>query len=158
MGISRHEYLYELRFWEMMLISRGYERRKRDMWSAVRWQTFNLMWCSMADIKKAFALMPGTKRLNLHASYAILGDEQGKIDRDAYRPDHFTKWVEFAKEIGLAGIDFNPTCFSHPKVVDGLTLSAPDPEIRKFWIDHCIASIRIAEYFAKEMGTKSRLM
>ena len=109
----------------------------------------------MADIKKAFSLMPGAKRLNLHACYAILGDEQGKIDRDAYRPDHFTKWVEFAKEIGLAGIDFNPTCFSHPKVVDGLTLSATDPEIRKFWIDHCIASIRIAEYFAKEMGTKS---
>lgn len=58
MGISRHEYLYELRFWEMMLISRGYERRKRDMWSAVRWQTFNLMWCSMADIKKAGIMRP----------------------------------------------------------------------------------------------------
>ena len=109
----------------------------------------------MADIKKAFSLMPGAKRLNLHACYAILGDEQGKIDRDAYRPDHFTKWVEFSKEIGLVGIDFNPTCFSHEKVVDGLTLSSPDPEVRKFWIDHCIASIRIAEYFAKEMGTKS---
>ena len=109
----------------------------------------------MADIKKAFALMPGTKRLNLHACYAILGDDQGKVDRDAYRPEHFAKWVEFAKEIGLAGIDFNPTCFSHPNVVDGLTLSAPNPDIRKFWIDHCIASIRIAEYFAKEMGTKS---
>ena len=57
-GISRHEYLYELRFWEMMLIARGYERRKRDMWSAVRWQTFNLMWCSMADIKKAGIMRP----------------------------------------------------------------------------------------------------
>ena len=58
MGISRHEYLYELRFWELMLIARGYERRKRDMWSAVRWQTFNLMWCSMADIKKAGIMRP----------------------------------------------------------------------------------------------------
>ena len=109
----------------------------------------------MADIEKAFALMPGIKRLNLHACYAILGDELGKIDRDAYRPDHFTKWVDFAKKIGLAGIDFNPTCFSHAKVVDGLTLSSPDASVRKFWIDHCISSIRIAEYFAKEMGTKS---
>jgi len=109
----------------------------------------------MADIEKAFSLMPGAKRLNLHACYAILGDDLGKVDRDAYRPEHFTPWVDFAKKIGLVGIDFNPTCFSHEKVVGGLTLSSPYPEIRQFWIDHCIASIRIAEYFAKEMGTKS---
>ena len=109
----------------------------------------------MADIKKAFSLMPGAKRLNLHACYAILGDELGKVDRDAYRPEHFAPWVKFAKEIGLVGIDFNPTCFSHAKVKDGLTLSSPDESIRRFWIDHCIASLKIAEYFAKEMGTKS---
>jgi len=109
----------------------------------------------MDDIRLSFSLMPGKKRLNLHASYAILGDDAGKIDRDAYLPKHFAPWVAFAKELGLDGIDFNPTCFSHDKVKDGLTLSSPDPEIRRFWIDHCIASIRIAEYFAKEMNSHS---
>ena len=99
-----------------------------------------------ADIKKAFALMPGKKRLNLHASYAV-----GAVaDRDKYEPEHFAEWVKFAKEIGLQGIDFNPTMFSHKNVKDGLTLSSPDETIRKFWIDHCIVCLRIAEYFADE--------
>ena len=109
----------------------------------------------MDDIRLSFSLMPGKKRLNLHACYAILGDDLGKVDRDAYKPEHFTPWVGFAKEIGLDGIDFNPTCFSHGMVKDGLTLSSPDEKVRKFWIDHCIASIRIAEYFADEMGSHS---
>ncbi len=106
-----------------------------------------------ADLALAFSLMPGKKRLNLHASYAILNGET--VDRDAYRPDHFASWVAFAKEQGLDGIDFNPTLFSHAKMKDGLSLSSPDAATRKFWIDHCIASIRIAEYFADEMGTPS---
>lgn len=101
------------------------------------------------DLTKAFSLMPGKKRLNLHASYAILGDE--KVDRNAYRPEHFAPWVEFAKEIGLDGIDFNPTMFSHPMVKGGLTLSSPDESVRKFWIEHCKACIRISEYLASEM-------
>lgn len=104
-----------------------------------------------ADIKKAFSLMPGKKRLNLHASYAILNGE--KVDRDAYRPEHFAPWVKFAKEEGIAGIDFNPTMFSHKNVKDGLTLSSPDENIRKFWVDHCIACLKIAEYFADEFGS-----
>lgn len=102
-----------------------------------------------ADIEKAFSLMPGKKRLNLHASYALLDGD--KVDRDGYLPKHFTKWVEFAKKIGLDGIDFNPTLFSHPLVKNGLTLSSPDGAIRSFWIDHCKACLKIAEYFAKEM-------
>lgn len=101
------------------------------------------------DLKKAFSLMPGKKRLNLHASYAILNGE--KVDRNAYRPEHFAPWVEFAKEIGLDGIDFNPTMFSHPMVKGGLTLSSPDENVRKFWIEHCKACIRISEYLASEM-------
>ena len=104
-----------------------------------------------ADIKKAFSLMPGKKRLNLHASYAILNGE--KVDRDAYRPEHFAPWVKFAKEEGIAGIDFNPTMFSHKNVKDGLTLSSPDENIRKFWVDHCIACLKIAECFADEFGS-----
>ena len=106
-----------------------------------------------ADITKAFSLMPGTKRLNLHASYAILNGDN--VDRDKYKPKHFEPWVKFAKELGLQGIDFNPTMFSHPNVKDGLTLSSPDESIRKFWIEHCKACIKIAEYFATEFNSYS---
>ncbi|MDO4570876.1 MAG: L-rhamnose isomerase [Planctomycetia bacterium] len=105
----------------------------------------------MADIDLALDLIPGTHRLNLHAIYAI-SDE--KPDRDALEPRHFEKWVQFAKERGL-GLDFNPTLFSHPKAAESLTLSHPSREIRKFWIDHCKACRRIAEYFGRELGTPS---
>lgn len=104
----------------------------------------------MADIDEVLKLSAGTKRINLHASYAIF-DNGEKVDRDAIEPRHFEKWVTFAKERGL-GIDFNPTIFSHP-LASGLTLSSPDPEIRKFWIRHTQACIRISEYFAKELNT-----
>ncbi len=103
------------------------------------------------DLHLAFSLMPGKKRLNLHACYAILDGDN--VDRDAYLPKHFAKWVEFAKAEGLDGIDFNPTMFSHPNMKDGLSLSSPDESIRNFWIKHCQACIRISEYFATEMGT-----
>ena len=107
----------------------------------------------MADIRFAFSHMPGKKRLNLHASYAILGKDAGKVDRDAYRPEHFAPWVAFAKEIGLDGIDFNPTFFSHPMVTNGLTLSSPDERVRSFWVRHGQACLKIAEYFAAETGS-----
>lgn len=107
----------------------------------------------MADIAFAFGLMPGTKRLNLHANYALLGEDLGKVDRDAYLPKHFAPWVSFAKQLGLQGIDFNPTYFSHKKVKNGLTLSSPDEETRQFWVRHGQACLRIAEYFADEMGS-----
>ena len=103
----------------------------------------------MADLDVVLKLCPGTKKMNLHASYAIF--ENGDwADRDALEPKHFVKWVEFCKERGL-GCDFNPTFFSHPKA-NGLTLSSPDPEIRKFWIEHGKACIRISNYLAKELG------
>ena len=103
----------------------------------------------MADLDVVLKLCPGTKKMNLHASYAIF--ENGDwADRDALEPKHFAKWVEFCKERGL-GCDFNPTFFSHPKA-NGLTLSSPDPEIRKFWIEHGKACIRISNYLAKELG------
>ncbi len=104
----------------------------------------------MQDMDKALQLMPGKKKLNLHASYAIF--EEGEyVDRDKIEPKHFAKWVAFAKERNM-GIDFNPTFFSHDKVKDGLTLTSPDEETRRFWIEHGKACIRISEYFAKETG------
>ena len=104
----------------------------------------------MADYYKAFSLIGGKKKLNLHACYAIFDDGE-VVGRDAIEPKHFAKWVEFAKKRGM-GIDFNPTFFSHPMVKDGLTLSSPDEEVRKYWIKHGIACLKIAEYFAEETG------
>ena len=103
----------------------------------------------MADIDKAFSLIPGKKKLNLHASYAIF--DGNRADRDALKPEHFTKWVEFAKARNI-GIDFNPTFFSHPMVKDGLTLSSPDEEVRRFWVEHGKRCVELSDYFAKETG------
>lgn len=57
-GYNRHEYLFELDYCDILLISRGYFRRTREMWSATRWQTFYLMSVSMADLKKAGIYRP----------------------------------------------------------------------------------------------------
>lgn len=103
----------------------------------------------MNDMDLVLKLCPGTKKLNLHASYAIFKDSQW-ADRDKLEPRHFQKWVDFCKERGL-GCDFNPTFFSHPKAKD-LTLSSPDPETRRFWIDHGKACIRISSFLAEELG------
>lgn len=104
----------------------------------------------MADIDKVLSLCPGTKKINIHASYAVFDDESGWADRDKLEPKHFKKWVDFCKERGL-GADFNPTFFSHPKC-DPLTLSSPNEETRRFWIDHGKACIRISQYLAQELG------
>ena len=103
----------------------------------------------MADLDVVLKLCPGTKKLNLHASYAIFEDGEW-ADRNALEPKHFAKWVAFCKERGL-GCDFNPTFFSHPKA-NGLTLSSPDEEIRRFWVEHGKACIRISSYLARELG------
>ncbi len=105
------------------------------------------------DIKKAFSLMPGKKRLNIHACYAVLGEDKGKVDRDQYTYKHFEPWVKFAKELGLDGIDFNPTFFSHPKMKDGLSISSPDEETRKFWVNHGKACMKIAAELGKAMNS-----
>nr|3UXI_A Chain A, L-Rhamnose isomerase [Halalkalibacterium halodurans]3UXI_B Chain B, L-Rhamnose isomerase [Halalkalibacterium halodurans]3UXI_C Chain C, L-Rhamnose isomerase [Halalkalibacterium halodurans]3UXI_D Chain D, L-Rhamnose isomerase [Halalkalibacterium halodurans] len=102
------------------------------------------------DLEKALSLIPGKHRVNLHAIYA---ETDGKVvERDQLEPRHFEKWVRWAKRHGL-GLDFNPTLFSHEKAKDGLTLAHPDQAIRQFWIDHCIASRKIGEYFGKELET-----
>ncbi|MDA3833278.1 MAG: L-rhamnose isomerase [Spirochaetales bacterium] len=104
------------------------------------------------DLEEVYRLVPGKHRLNLHASYGEFGGE--KVDRDQIEEKHFSGWVRWAKKLGI-GIDFNATCFSHPKADDGFTLSSKDPEIRKFWIEHVKRTRRIAAYFGRELGSPS---
>ena len=103
-----------------------------------------------ADFEKAASLIPGKKRINLHASYAVFTDENPWVDRDQLEYKHFEPWVEWARERGY-GIDFNPTLFSHPMVREGLTVSSPDADVREFWIRHCVACRKIAERIGEEL-------
>ena len=103
-----------------------------------------------ADIEKAFSLIGGKHKLNLHSTYA---DTDEKIDLDAIEPRHYASWVDWAKQQGV-GLDFNPTCFSHPKSESGFTLSSADEGIRSFWVEHCRRSRRIGEYFGRELSQK----
>ncbi|MFZ2505737.1 MAG: L-rhamnose isomerase [Trichococcus flocculiformis] len=100
-----------------------------------------------ADLDKALSLIPGNHKVNLHAIYV---DTDEKIDLDQIEPKHYEKWVEWAKEKGL-GLDFNPTCFSHPNSTDG-TLSSNDPETQAFWIEHVKRSRKVAAYFGEELN------
>lgn len=102
-----------------------------------------------ADLDKAYTLIPGKHRLNLHAFYGEFGGK--KVDRDAIAPEHFQNWIAWAKKNGL-GLDFNPTCFSHPKAADGFTLSNRDKGIRKFWVEHCVRSREIGAAMGKALG------
>jgi len=102
-----------------------------------------------SDLELACSLIPGAKRVNLHAIYL---ESERPVERDEIEPRHFQGWVDWAKRHDL-GLDFNPTCFSHPKSAQNLTLSHPDPEIRKFWIDHCIACRKISEFMGEQLGS-----
>jgi L-rhamnose isomerase len=101
------------------------------------------------DLDMVYALLPGSHRLNLHAIYL---EADQKVERNQIEPRHFSRWKDWAKAKNH-GVDFNPTCFSHPKSADGFTLAHRDPGIRQFWIEHCIASRKIGEYFGKELGS-----
>ena len=102
-----------------------------------------------ADFDKAASLIPGKKRINLHAIYL---DAQGeKVSREKIEPKHFDSWIEWAKARDY-GIDYNPTCFSHPMSADGLTISHPDKAVRDFWIEHCIGSRKVAAYIGEKLG------
>ena len=103
----------------------------------------------MRDLDQAFSLIPGRKKLNLHASYAVFGEGEW-VDRDCLQPEHFKVWVDYAKKRGI-GIDFNGTFFSH-RYAEQFTLSSNDERIRQFWVRHGQACIKIAEYFAEELG------
>jgi L-rhamnose isomerase len=103
-----------------------------------------------ADAAKAFSLIPGRHRCNLHASYAETGGRP--VERDRLGPENFARWVDWAKEQKL-GLDFNPTYFAHRLAASGFTLAHPDASVRKFWIEHGIACRRIGAYFGKQLGT-----
>ena len=102
-----------------------------------------------ADLDLAFSLIPGTHRLNLHSIYWESGQ---KVPRNRIEPRHFSGWVDWAKA-NRHGMDFNPTCFSHPMADDGFTLSSRDAGVRQFWIEHCIACRKIGDSFGRELGT-----
>ena len=103
-----------------------------------------------ADLDQALRLIPGRHRVNLHASYGEFGGK--RVDRDAIEPAHFANWIAWARDRGL-GLDFNPTCFSHPKAADGFTLSSADAAIREFWIEHCRRSREIGAALGAALGT-----
>lgn len=103
-----------------------------------------------ADLKFAMSLIPGKHKVNLHAIYA---DTDENITLDKIEPRHYQKWVDWAKENGY-GLDFNPTCFSNPMLKDGFSLTSPDPEVRKFWINHCKQCLKIGNYFGQELNQK----
>jgi L-rhamnose isomerase len=102
------------------------------------------------DAAKALSLIPGRHRFNLHAFYGEFGAR--RVDRDAIGPEHFAGWIDWAKSLGI-GLDFNPTCFSHPNAADNFTLSHPDAAIRTFWIRHAAACRRIGAAMGKALGT-----
>ena len=102
------------------------------------------------DIEKVMSLLPGKQRLNLHAIY---GDFKGvKVDRDQIELKHFQGWIDWAKKHNT-GIDFNPTCFSHPYANDGYTLSSKNEKYRKFWVEHVKRTRAIGAEMGKQLGT-----
>jgi L-rhamnose isomerase len=103
-----------------------------------------------ADLVEAFSLIPGSHRLNLHASYAETGGV--RVERDGIEPVHFARWIDWARENRL-GLDFNPTYFAHPKAAGGFTLAHPDASIRRFWIDHGRTCRRIGAAMGRELGS-----
>ena len=101
------------------------------------------------DLEKAYSLIPGNHRLNLHAIY---GEFQSSVERNQIGPEHFGGWIDWAKELNL-GLDFNPTYFSHPNAADGFTLSHVDGGIRDYWIEHGIACRKIGAAMGQALGT-----
>ena len=103
-----------------------------------------------SDLDFALKYIPGSKKLNLHAIYQAVD----VVDRSKITPHQFAPWVDFAKKHNL-GLDFNPTIFSSPMLKDNMSLSSPDKNVRDYWIKHCINSLKVTEYFGRELGEKS---
>jgi len=103
-----------------------------------------------ADLGKVLSLLPGKQRLNLHAIY---GDFQGeRVDRDQIEVKHYQSWIDWCKKLGI-GMDFNASCFAHPKADGGFTLSSKNEETRKFWVEHVARCRAISAEIGKQLGT-----
>jgi L-rhamnose isomerase len=103
-----------------------------------------------ADLEKAYSLIPGDHRLNLHSIYGEFGGRY--VERDRYAPEHYQSWVDWARKQGLK-LDFNCTCFSHPKAESGFTLSSRDEQVRRFWIEHIRRCREISAFFGRSLGS-----
>ena len=103
-----------------------------------------------SDLEKAYSLIPGRHRLNLHASY--LESDARPVERDQIEPAHFQRWIDWARGLGI-GMDFNPTFFSHPKAADGFTLASRDEAIRRFWVEHGAACRKVGEAIGRQLGS-----
>lgn len=102
-----------------------------------------------ADFEKALSLIPGKHRINLHAIYL---DTEKNVERDQITTEHFRKWIDWAKKLGI-GIDFNPTCFGHPMAASGFTIGSKDENIRQFWVRHIKACRKIAADIGRELNS-----
>lgn len=103
-----------------------------------------------ADLEKVLSLLPGKQRLNLHASY---GDFKGQlVDRNQIEVTHFQSWIDWCKTQGI-GMDFNATCFSHPRAADGFTLSSKNEENRWFWVEHVRRCRAISAEIGRQLGS-----
>lgn len=102
------------------------------------------------DLDEALPLIPGKKRVNLHAIY----ESDDVVDRKDIQPKNFARWISYAKKRDL-GLDFNPTLFASSHMHDGCSLSSDDEATRKYWIEHCIHSIKVSQAFAEELGGTS---
>lgn len=103
-----------------------------------------------ADLEKVLSLLPGKQRLNLHAIY---GDFQGeRVDRNQIEVKHYQSWIDWCKKLGI-GMDFNASCFAHPKADGGFTLSSKNEETRMFWVEHVARCRAISAEIGKQLGT-----
>ena len=100
------------------------------------------------DLEKVYSLLPGNHRLNLHAIYGEFGGK--RVDRDEITVDHFKNWIDWAKQQNIK-LDFNATCFSHPKADDGFTLSSKEKSVRDFWIEHVKRCREISAFMGREL-------
>ena len=103
-----------------------------------------------SDLEKAYSLIPGKHRLNLHAMYLESGGRP--VDRNQIEPAHFQRWIDWARALKI-GVDFNPTFFSHPKAADGFTLTSRDDAVRRFWVEHGIACRKVGEAIGRQLGS-----
>jgi len=102
------------------------------------------------DLELALSLIPGSHRVNLHSIYGEFGNDP--VDRDEFDAEHFEAWTNWAGEQNLK-LDFNATCFAHPKAASGFTLSHKEQHVRRFWINHVKQCRAISSAIGRKLGS-----